>query len=215
VNREDLSHESPHCEAAALFRLCRTDGETIEAIHALIQPEPDAPEPIVLYREEIRRYFDAFIAAGRVCRFKVKKKHRPKVSVKESKRILILQQLDRVKRFIERVAWAQSRIKVGAFVEPPKPERPPLQSNPTSILPARKCTKKLNDLQISAAIRALQTGASTADVAKRFGISVQTLGRYLRVRRKGGEPISKTWHEIRATIQADKCAPEKARAASA
>jgi hypothetical protein len=213
VQSKDLGRQSPRSEAIGLFRLYKSSDETAETINNLIQPDSNAPDP---YREEIFRIFNTFLHARRVCRTKCKKTVVAKVRKIETDQYPILAAIERITTFILRTAACCLRLQRG---EPP--EEPleiaqvvtqPVDLQPVKAPPVfRRSRKPLTTEEIERANRALRLGATTADVAQRFGVSKMSIQRhcFVRRRRRGIQSI-KDWREIRATIQA-----EKAKAASA
>jgi hypothetical protein len=108
---------TPRTEAIALYKIYRAGSETAEQFRALICAEPNAPAEVISYREDVLRWFSSFVSAGRIVKIaKARKKYTPKTSARELKRRMLLQRLDRCKRFVEQIAYACARLQPGGLV---------------------------------------------------------------------------------------------------
>jgi hypothetical protein len=182
------SRESPRLEAVALFRIFRATKEPAETIRALISPEPNATEGNKSYRGRVLEYFDRFVAAGRVYRFKLKpaKQKSPKDLERERReRETILVQLERVQKFIYSCMVCQRKIQLGFSLDEPE-ETPEAtnQGDPVTLIAPTPSSisrggpgKKLSEQQIVSVHKAVASGATFRDLAGRFGVAEITIAR--------------------------------------
>jgi hypothetical protein len=227
---EGPSRGSPVIEGRALFKIFRATKESAEAIRALVAAAPDASDEVKNYREAVLGFFNAFVSRGYIYKFKfkpkkVKDKLTPKVLQQQKReQARILDQLERVRKFIFSCMVCERKIKSGEPVEPEERPAPVSQKidqrkiapTPEVVSEARKSgpRQKLSNRQVSAVNAAIASGATIRDLAGRFNVCEVTLARAIARRKQRGEPVSKDWQAIRAAIENDK-SPGKAKAATA